>query len=168
MNLIASADKNWAIGKDGGLLYRLPQDMKFFRTTTSGKVVVMGRKTLESFPGGNPLKNRVNIFLTRNKDYKKDGVLICTDTDELKNELKKHSTDDIFVIGGEEIYKLLLPMCNKAYITRIDSVADADTFFPNLDRADGWEITGMSETITDNGTDFRFVTYERTKNHLES
>lgn len=166
MNLIAAADKNHAIGKNGGLLYRIPADMKFFRETTTGKTVVMGRKTLESFPGGNPLKNRVNIVLTRNKAYAKDGAVICNDIESLKKELEKYDTNDIFVIGGEEIYKLLLPMCDKAYITRVDGEADADAFLPDLDSDEDWEITAQSETVTDNDVNFRFVTYERVKNHL--
>lgn len=166
MNLIAAADKNNAIGKNGGLLYKIPADMKFFRETTTGKTVVMGRKTLESFPDGNPLKNRVNIVLTRNDDYRKDGVVICNDISELEKEIKKYDTNDIFVIGGEEIYKLLLPLCDRAYITRIDGEADADAFLPDLDGSDDWKIISQSETLTDNDVNFRFVTYERVKNHL--
>lgn len=165
MNLIAAADKNNAIGKNGGLLYRIPTDMKFFRETTTGKVVVMGRKTLESFPGKNPLKNRVNIVLTRNKAYTKDGAVICNDISELEKELEKYNSDDVFVIGGEEIYKLLLPICDRAYITRVDGEAEADAFLPDLD-SDSWKITSQSETITDNDVSFKFVTYERVKNHL--
>ena len=161
MNLIAAADKNMAIGKDGKLLYSIPRDMKFFRTMTTGKVVVMGRKTLESFPGKNPLKNRVNIVLTRNASYKKDGVIICTDTEMLKKELEKYDTDDVFVIGGEQIYSLLLPMCKRAYITRIDSESEADAFLPDLGSDCGWHTVSESETYSDNGFEFRFVTYER-------
>lgn len=167
MNLIAAADKNMAIGNKGKLLYSIPGDMKFFRTTTTGKVVVMGRKTLESFPGQNPLKNRVNIVLTRNAEYKKDGAVICTDIEMLKKELEKYDTNDIFVIGGEEIYRLLLPMCDKAYITRIDSESEADAYLPDLDSDDDWHITSKSETYSENGLDFRFVTYER-KRRIEN
>jgi dihydrofolate reductase len=161
MNIIAAADRNWAIGKDGGLLYHLPQDMKFFRETTQNSVVVMGRKTLESFPGGRPLKNRVNIVLTRNKEYEKDGVIICHDADKLPEILKSYPEKEVFVIGGEEIYRLLLPMCNKAYITKIDKEADADSFFPNLDNDTAWHKTKISETFSDNGICFNFVVYER-------
>lgn len=161
MNIIAAADRNWAIGKDGGLLYHLPQDMRFFRETTQNSVVVMGRKTLESFPGGRPLKNRVNIVLTRNKEYEKDGVIICHDADKLPEILKNYPEKEVFVIGGEEIYRLLLPMCNKAYITKIDKEADADSFFPNLDKEAAWHKTKISETFSDNGICFNFVVYER-------
>ena len=161
MYLIAAADRNWAIGNKGSLLYSLPQDMKFFRETTSGGVVVMGRKTLESFPGGRPLKNRVNIVLTRNSEYEKEGVVVCNDTDKLPEMLKEYSDKNIFVIGGEEIYRLLLPLCTKAYITKVDATAEADAFFPNLDEDKSWQITHESETLSDNGIDFKFVTYER-------
>lgn len=161
MYLIAAADRNWAIGNKGSLLYSLPQDMKFFRETTSGGVVVMGRKTLESFPGGRPLKNRVNIVLTRNSEYEKEGVVVCNDTDKLPEMLKEYSDKNIFVIGGEEIYRLLLPLCTKAYITKVDATAEADAFFPNLDENKSWQITHESETFNDNGIDFKFVTYER-------
>ncbi len=161
MNIIASADSNWAIGKDGKLLYSIPQDMKFFRETTSGKVVVMGRKTLESFPGGRPLKNRVNVVLTRSADYEKDGIVKCTDISRLDDILKEYPDDDIFVIGGGEIYKALLPKCKKAYITRIDAAADADSYFPDLDKDGAWRITDKSEQFSDNGISFCFVTYER-------
>ena len=161
MYLIAAADRNWAIGNGGKLLYSLPRDMKFFRETTQNSVVVMGRKTLESFPGGNPLKNRVNIVLTRNSNYQKDGVITCQDADKLEEILKDYNDKNIFVIGGEEIYRLLLPQCTKAYITRVDAEAEADAFFPNLDEDAEWKITETSETLNDNGIDFKFVTYER-------
>lgn len=161
MYIIAAADRNWAIGKSGDLLYHLPQDMKFFRETTSGSVVVMGRKTLESFPGGRPLKNRVNIVLTRNNDYEKDGVVVCHSVDELCKILKEYTDKNIFVIGGEEIYRQLLPMCTKAYITRVDATSEADSFFPDLDNDPDWHITHTSEDLSDNGITFRFVTYEK-------
>ena len=118
MNLIVAVDSNWAIGKENKLLVSIPQDMKFFRETTKGKVVAMGRKTLESFPGGQPLKNRVNVVLTTDKNYKvKDTVIVHT-IEEMLDELKKYDSEDIFVIGGESIYRQLLPYCTKAYITK--------------------------------------------------
>ena len=118
MNLIVAVDSNWAIGKENKLLVSIPQDMKFFRETTKGKVVAMGRKTLESFPGGQPLKNRVNVVLTTDKNYKvKDTVIVHT-IEEMVDELKKYDSEDIFVIGGESIYRQLLPYCTKAYITK--------------------------------------------------
>ena len=103
MNLIVAVDKNWAIGKDNKLLVSIPDDMKFFRETTSGKVVVMGRKTLESFPNGKPLKNRVNIVLTRDESYQVKDAIVVHSKEELDKELAKYNSDDIFVIGGESI-----------------------------------------------------------------
>ena len=133
MNLIVAVDKNWAIGKDNKLLVSIPQDMKFFRETTMGKVVVMGRKTLESFPGGQPLKQITNIVLTTDKDYSvKDAIVVHT-IDELLEELKKYNDEEIYVIGGESIYRELLPFCKEAYVTRIDYEYQADRYFPILD-----------------------------------
>ena len=160
MYLIAAADKNWAIGKNGGLLYRLPQDMKFFRETTQGSVVVMGRKTLDSFPGGKPLKNRVNIVFTRNADFEREGVITCGSADELMKILDGYKDKNVFVIGGEQIYRLLLPYCTRAYITRVNAEAEADSYLPDLEK-EGWHITSESDTLTDNGIDFKFVVFEK-------
>ena len=127
MNLIVAVDKNWAIGLGNKLLVSIPQDMKFFRETTKGKVVAMGRKTLESFPGGQPLKNRVNVVLTTDKSYSTNGIVLVHSIKEMLDELKKYPSEDIYVIGGETIYRQLLPHCDRAYITRIDNAYDADT-----------------------------------------
>ena len=118
MNLIAAVDKNWAIGYQNKLLTSIPEDMKFFRQTTTGKVVVMGRKTLESFPGKKPLKNRTNIVLTKNPSYQAEGAIVVHNEDELWEELKKYDSEDIFVIGGESIYRQLL-MCIRDRTRRI-------------------------------------------------
>ena len=129
MNLIAAVDKNWAIGRNNKLLVSIPDDMKFFRETTTGKVVVMGRKTLESFPGKKPLKNRVNIVLTGDRSYQADGAVIVHDMEELHEELKKYPSEDIYVIGGESIYKQLLDECDVAHITKIDFAYEADAWY---------------------------------------
>lgn len=161
MNLIAAADRNWAIGFQNKLLVSIPSDMKFFRETTGGKTVVMGRKTLESFPNGLPLKNRNNIVLTSNKDYRvKDAVIVHT-LEELLEELKKYESEDIYVIGGESVYRLMLPYCDTAYITKIDHVFQADTFFPNLDELKDWEMTNSSEEQTCFDLEYTFTKYER-------
>ena len=161
MKLIASADKNWGIGFKNKLLVSIPTDMKFFRQTTTGKIVVMGRKTLESFPNGLPLKNRTNIVLTGNKDYRvKDAVIVHT-LEELQEELKRYQSDDIYVIGGERIYRQLLPLCDTAYITRIDHAFQADTFLPNLDELEEWKMTEEGEEQTCFDLEFRFTKYER-------
>lgn len=161
MNLIVAVDKNWAIGMDNKLLVSIPQDMKFFRETTKGKVVAMGRKTLESFPGGQPLKNRVNVVLTSDKNYNVKGTVVVHSIDEMVEELKKYEDEDIFVIGGESIYRQLLPYCRKAYITKIDHAYQADTFFPDLDQDPQWEMTKISDEQTYFDLEYVFTIYER-------
>jgi len=163
MNLIVAVDKNWAIGLKGDLLVSIPQDMKFFRETTKGKVVAMGRKTLESFPNGLPLKNRVNIVLTSDKNYKVKDAVIVHSVEEMVAELQKYNEEDIFVIGGETVYRQLLPYCKKAYITKIDHAYHADTHFPNLDEDPAWEMTGISEEQTYFDLEYVFTIYERVR-----
>lgn len=163
MNLIVAVDKNWAIGKDNGLLVSIPADMKFFRETTIGKVVVMGRKTLESFPGGQPLKKRTNIVLTRDANYNVKDAIVVHSIEALLEELKKYEQEEIYVIGGESIYRALLPHCNVAYVTKINHAYAADTYFPNLDEMADWEITGVSEEQTYFNLEYEFVRYERVK-----
>ncbi len=163
MNLIAAVDENWAIGKNNQLLVRIPADQKFFREMTIGRVVVMGRKTLESFPNGQPLKNRTNIVLTHNKDYAVKDAIVVHSMDELHEELKKYDSDDVFVIGGEKIYEQLLDECDVAHITKIDFAYDADAYFPNLDQNPDWEITGDSEEQTYFDLEYYFYRYEKKK-----
>ncbi len=161
MKAILSADKNWGIGYNNKLLVSIPSDMQFFRRTTTGKVVIMGRKTLESFPNGLPLKNRTNIVLTGNKGYQvKDAVIVHT-YDELKEELKKYNADDVYVIGGGSVYRMLLPQCDTVLVTKIDRAFQADTFFPDLDAMDEWEMTEEGEEQTCFDLEFRFTKYER-------
>ena len=161
MNLIAAVDNNWAIGKNNHLLVRIPMDQKFFRETTTGKVVVMGRKTLESFPDGRPLKMRTNIVLTHNPDYKVDNAIVVHSLDELHQELKKYNSEDIYVIGGEKIYEELLDECDVAHITKINYSYDADAYFPNLDERPEWKITADSEEQTNFDLEFHFYKYEK-------
>ena len=163
MKLIAAVDENWAIGKNNQLLVRIPADQKFFREMTTGRVVVMGRKTLESFPNGQPLKNRTNIVLTHNKDYAVKDAVVVHSMDELHEELKKYDSDDVFVIGGEKIYEQLLDECDVAHITKIDFAYDADAYFPNLDQNPDWEITGDSEEQTYFDLEYYFYRYEKKK-----
>lgn len=161
MNLIVAVDKNWAIGKENKLLVSIPQDMKFFRETTIGKVVVMGRKTLESFPGGQPLKQRTNIVLTRDKNFKVKDAIVVHNVDELLEELKKYNEEDIYVIGGESVYRQLLPYCKLAHVTKINHAYEADTYFPNLDEKDEWVVTGVSDEQTYFNLEYEFVRYKR-------
>ena len=161
MNAIAAVDVNWAIGNKNRLLTSIPADMKFFREKTMGHVVVMGRKTLESFPNGLPLKNRVNIVLTANRSYRvKDAIIVHT-KEELLEELKKYDSNELYVIGGRSIYEMLIPYCDTAYITKIDHAYAADTYFPNLDQMDDWEMTEVSEEQTCFDLEYVFAKYER-------
>lgn len=161
MNLIVAVDKNWAIGSQNKLLVSIPADMKFFRETTKNKVVVMGRKTLESFPNGQPLKERINIVLTRDKNYKVNDAIIVHTVEELLKEIKKYNSDDVYVIGGESIYRMLLPYCKMAYVTKIDHAYQADTYFPNLDELSQWKLTGITEEQTYFDLEYVFVRYEQ-------
>lgn len=161
MNLIVSVDKNWAIGYQNKLLVRIPNDMKNFRRLTTDNVIVMGRKTLESFPQGQPLANRVNIVLTKSKDYQVKGATVVHSIEELTEELKRYEDKQIYVVGGESIYRQLLPFCDKAVITKIDGVYEADTYFPNLDEDKEWQITEESEEQTYFDICYTYVTYEK-------
>lgn len=219
MKLIAAIDKNWNIGKDGELLVHIPEDMKFFREKTMGKVVVMGRKTLESFPGGKPLKGRTNIVLTRDRNYmagqncrvtdtaaavhgsqpsdtaaaaqssqpddagaamqnRQPGhtsaiiqspqpnaaVIIVNSLEELTEVLKAYDRNDIFVIGGGSIYRQLLPLCDTAYITKVNVSCEADTSIPNLDEDPAWIARYIRKGGVHNGMEYNFCTYLRRKN----
>ncbi len=159
MKLIVAVSENWGIGKDNNLLFSIPKDMKFFRETTTGKVVILGRKNLESFPGGKPLKNRTNIVLTRNADFECEGAVVCTDINKIA-ELG-YNDEEIFVIGGAEIYKQLLDKCDTCYVTKVFETVPADKFMVNLDESNDWIITNESEKIEDNGHIIQFVTYKR-------
>lgn len=161
MNIIVAADQNWAIGKDNKLLVSIPADMKFFRQTTTGKVVVMGRKTLESFPNGLPLKNRINIVLTKNPDYQVKDAIVVHSLDELQRELEAYHQDEVYVIGGESIYRMMLPYCDTAHVTKIHHAYEADTFFPNLDEMEEWEVTQDSEEQTYFDLEYTFLKYEK-------
>ncbi len=161
MKVIAAVDENWAIGKKNELLVSIPADMKFFRTTTTGHVVVMGRKTLESFPNQKPLPNRVNIVMTRDADYQVKGAVVVHSEEELKETLAPYDTDEVFVIGGESIYGQLIDQCDVAYITKIDYAYDADAHFPNLDEKPEWQVADESEEQTYFDLTYTFMRYEK-------
>lgn len=161
MNIIASADNNWAIGKNNELLIRIPQDMKRFRQMTTGNVVVMGRKTLESFPNQAPLKDRINIVLTANPNYEVKGAVIVHSMDELQEELQKYNSEDIYVIGGDSIYRQMLDLCDTAYITKIDYAYEADVHLPNLEKDPAWSMTEESEEQTYFDVIYTYQIYKR-------
>lgn len=162
MIMIVAADEKWGIGKNGDLLTPLPEDMKFFREKTRDSVVILGRKTLESFPDGKPLKNRVNIVISRQKNIPVDGIIKVSSVEEAAKEAKKYEGKNVFVIGGGTIYRQMLKYCDTAYITKIEKIFDdADTFIDNLDELDEWKIVEKSDIKEYNGTKFSFVTYKR-------
>lgn len=161
MNLIVAVDNNWAIGSKNQLLVRIPADHKFFRETTTGKVVVLGRKTLETFPQGIPLKNRTNIILSRDQGYHVKGALVAHSVEELLETLKGYNQQDVYVIGGESVYRQLLPYCNVAHVTKIDREYEADSYFPNLDEMPEWRLAADSEEQTYFDLEYRFLMYER-------
>ena len=161
MNLIVAVDNNWAIGNKNKLLVSIPNDMKHFREETTGKVVVLGRKTLETFPQGQPLKNRTNIILTKNKNFKVKDAIVAHSLEELLDELRNYEDEDIYVIGGDSVYKQLLPYCRVAHITKVDHEYEADTYFPNLDRDPEWQITAESDEQTYFDLPYQFLKYER-------
>jgi len=163
MNLIVAVDKNWAIGYNNKLLVRIPADQRFFRSKTLHKAVIMGRKTLESFPGGKPLEDRLNVVITTKPDFKADDAVVVNSIEEALRAVKDYKTEDVYVIGGESIYKQMLPLCDVAYVTKIDYAYNADTYFPNLDEADDWILTEESDEQTYHDLIYTFCKYERKK-----
>lgn len=161
MKLIVAVSENWGIGKDNDLLFNIPKDMKFFRETTMGKVVVLGRKNLETFPGAKPLPKRTNVIITRNPDYKCDGAVVVNSIEAV--EELGYEDDEIFVIGGEEIYRQMLKYCDTCYVTKVKEFAEADRFMVNLDESDEWTLADAGEEIEDNGHIIQFQRYERVK-----
>ena len=159
MKAILHADKEWGIGKKNGLMFSIPADMKFFRETTTGTVVVMGSNTLKSFPGGNPLKNRTNIVLYPDGE-KRDDCIVVGSLDELFAELKKYDPEKIYVIGGAMMYKTLLPYCTEVLVTKVDAVGGADAYFENLDENPNFELVYESDPIETNGYQIKFTTYK--------
>lgn len=160
MKLIVSADENWGIGSNNQLLVHIPEDMRLFREMTTGKVVVMGRKTRESLPSGT-LEDRVNIVLTHDQNYKAGNAVIVNSLEELHQELEQYDANDVFVIGGSSIYGQLLDECDTAYVTKIDFAYSADAYFPNLDEAPEWELVAESEEQTYFDIIYHFRTYKK-------
>ena len=161
MNLIAAVYSNWAIGNKGGLLVSIPKDQKTFRDMTMGKVVVYGRKTLDTFPQKQPLQGRTNIMLSHKTDYAVRGAVVVNSKEQLLEELKKYNYDDIYIIGGESVYEQMLPYCRVAHITKIDHVYEADAHFPNLDKLPEWKVTEESDDEVYFDLEYVFQKYEK-------
>ncbi|MBR3780128.1 MAG: dihydrofolate reductase [Clostridia bacterium] len=161
MKTIVNVDKNWGIGIGYKLLNHIPADMKFFKEKTTGNVVVMGKTTFLTFPGQKALPNRVNIVLTTDREWSAENVIVCHSLDELFEQLERYDTNTVYVIGGSKVYEQLLPYCDTAYVTKVETKKDADRFFPNLDEAEGWALTDSGEKLEHNGVEFRFTTYRK-------
>ena len=161
MNLIAAVDRNWAIGRAGRPLVIIPADQQMFLKETVGKVVVMGRKTFESLPGGQPLSRRINVVLSRDESFKPKGVTVCRSLEEALKLLKQYSTEDIYIAGGQSIFEQFLPFCTSAHVTALDYVYDADAYFPNLDKDPRWDMVEEGEEQTYFNLCYTFCRYER-------
>ena len=157
MNLIVAVDENWAIGRGGDQLVYISADLKRFRTLTSGHAVILGRKTLATFPGGRPLKNRRNLILAATAGYGVEGAEVYADVDSLLAE----APEDAFVIGGESVYRVLLDRCDTAYVTKILAAYPADRYFPNLDERPDWQAVEEGDVLEEDGVKFRYVTYKK-------
>lgn len=159
MNLIVAVDQNWAIGKDGDQLVYLSEDLKRFKALTLGHPVILGRKTLATFPGGRPLKGRDNLILSTNPDFKVENARVFPNVEALLQA----APADSFVIGGESVYRALLPHCDTAYVTKIDHAFPADRYFPDLDADPAWALDESQprEVLEQDGLTFRYLTYRR-------
>ena len=160
MVAIVAVAENWGIGKDGDLLFSIRQDMRRFRTLTSYMTVIMGRKTLESLPGGKPLPKRRNIVLSSRMEPV-EGVEIARDIDELLSLVADDPAEEVYVIGGGQVYSALLPHCDKVLLTRVYTSPEADAFFPDLDADGAWKIESESELLEEDGLTFRYIDYVR-------
>lgn len=161
MNVIAAVDNNWAIGKQNELLVRIPNDQKHFREETIGKVIVLGRRTLETFPQGLPLHGRTNIILSKDPQYRVKNAQVVHSVPELLEELRQYASEDIYVVGGESVYRQMLPYCDVAHITKIDRTYEADRYFPDLDASPEWRLVQDSEEQTYFDVEYVFQKYER-------
>ena len=159
MDAIVNVTPDWGIGFENRLLVSISADLRRFRALTDSKTVVLGRKTLETFPGGRPLKNRTNIILTHDTAFSADPAIIVHDEAALVSELRKYPPESIAVIGGASVYELLLDYCDAAHITKTYVDAPADRFFPNLDALENWQIRRVSELQEENGLQFQYIDY---------
>lgn len=161
MNMIVAVDANWGIGCKGRLLVSIPNDHKLFREMTTGKVIVYGRKTLETFPQGQPLSGRTNFVLSANPSFTRKGAEVFHSAEALLTALQQYDDEEIFVVGGESVYRQMLPYCDTVHVTKIDHVYAADAYFPNLDELPEWEITADSDEQTYFDIPYTFLRYER-------
>ena len=160
MDLIVSVDENWGIGNNGKLLVKISGDLKRFRKMTTNNIIVMGRKTLESFPEGKPLPNRINIVMTHSHHYSCEGVIVCHNIQEVLKEISKNLKKYVFIVGGSSIYEQFLPYCERAYVTKVYQTFIADTYIKNLDNDYHWKLIEQQPVQEENGIKYAFLTYE--------
>lgn len=160
MRAIAAADEGWGIGRAGGMLYELPGDLKYFARQTRGGVVIMGRATLRSLPGGRPLRDRVNIVLTRDRAFRAENALVLHDLGALAAAIAPYPPERVFVIGGQSVYEQLIDYCDGALITRVAARRPADRFFPDLDGRAGWMLSGCSPVQQEGGVSYAWCSYK--------
>ncbi len=163
MNLMAAVDENWAIALKGSLLVRIPSDGKFFQQTTADGVVVMGRRMLENFSNSLPVSGRTTLVLSKNQSLSVRGALVVHSVEETLDKLKEYGDREVYVIGGNSVYRQFLPYCGKAYITKIHHIYDADTYLPDLDQDPDWVLTADSEEQTYFNLEYYNLIYERKK-----
>ena len=157
MQAIVAVSQSWGIGKGGDLLFRLPSDLRRFKAMTTGHTVIMGRKTLDSLPGGKGLPHRRNLVLSRQLDFAPDRAEVIHSVEDIL----KTAEDDAFVIGGQQVYEQLLPYCARVHVTKVLSDPEADAFFPDLDKLPGWKVASAGEMLTENGLSFQYMEYIR-------
>ena len=157
MQAIVAVSQSWGIGKGGDLLFRLPSDLRRFKAMTTGHTVIMGRKTLDSLPGGKGLPHRRNLVLSRQSDFAPDRAEVIHSVEDIL----KTAEDDAFVIGGQQVYEQLLPYCTRVYVTKVLADPEADAFFPDLDKLPEWKVASTGEMLTENGLSFQYVEYIR-------
>ena len=157
MNMIVAVDENWGIGKDGEQLIYISADLKRFKALTMGHPLILGRKTLATFPGGKPLKGRRNLILSRNPDFAPEGAEVYRDMDSLL----ANASEDAFVIGGASVYRELLGRCDTVYVTKLHAAWPADCWFPNLDQDPAWTVSQEEEVLEEQGIKFHYVTYRK-------
>lgn len=162
MNAIAAVSENWGIGRNNALLFHIPEDLRLFRSLTTGGTVIMGRKTLDSLPGGKPLPNRRTVVLTRSAGFHRPGTEAAHSLEEALRLVSGQDPERVWVCGGGEIYRLLLPWCRTCRITRVHAAPECDAFFPDLDRMDRWRLVRSEAPAVSGDTAYQFLTYEAT------
>ncbi len=162
MRALVVVDQNWGIGREGSLQFDIPKELQYFKRTTMGKAIVMGRRTLDSLPGGKPLPGRDNIVLTRDRQLQVPGATVLHSLEELETHLQGYAPEDVLLIGGEQLFDQLLDKCHEALVTRVDAQAPADRHFPNLEEDPNWQLKTCGPREEDNGYTYRICVYQKT------